>query len=198
MSTPESEPTINLAKATVLVLEGNQHALDVTAQILKGFGVAFVLRATSVPEAEQLLRGKTTDLIIVDPSVQDGGGYEFIRDLRRAGSTSSELPVVLTGGHFRRADVERARDSGANFVVKKPISASVLLQRILWVTQDARMFIDVGDYVGPDRRFKFEGPPEGSDGRRASDLKSPIGDISGPNMSQSEVDTLIKPQRVTL
>ena len=56
--------------------------------------------------------------------------------------------------------------------VAKPLTPSVVLQRIHWVASDKRQFVDVvdGSYVGPDRRFKFEGPPPGSEGRRETDL----------------------------
>jgi hypothetical protein len=36
-----------------------------------------------------------------------------------------------------------------------------LLQRILWVSRDKRPFVEVGEYLGPDRRFKMDGPPQG-------------------------------------
>jgi len=198
MSVAESEVTVNLTKATVLVVEGSQHSLDLTCQILKGFGVMSILRTTNMAEAEQLVRGKTVDLLVIDPSVSGGSGYDFVRELRRSKSSNCDLPIVLTGGHLRHADVTRARDTGANFVVKKPLSAAVLLQRILWVTRDPRPFVDLDDYTGPDRRFKYEGPPSGGDGRRSSDLKAPIGAPAEPNLSQDELNSLIKPQRVTL
>ena len=91
-----------------------------------------------------------------------------------------------------------ARDVGANFVVAKPLSAAVLLQRVLWVGRDRRPFVNAENYVGPDRRFKFEGPPPGTEGRRESDLRQPIGAATEPNLSQEEVDVLVRPQRVSL
>jgi CheY-like chemotaxis protein len=190
---------VNLARATVLVVDGSTHSLDVTCQILKGFGVMSILRASTVAEADRQVKAKTLDLVIVDPAVSEGYGFEFIKELRRSGTPNSFLPVVLTGGHLRKGDVMKARDTGANFVVAKPLSAQILLQRILWVARDPREFVDVGDgrYVGPDRRFKFEGPPEGSDGRRKSDVSAEIG-AAAENISSDELDNMFKPQRVAL
>jgi DNA-binding response OmpR family regulator len=68
-------------------------------------------------------------------------------------------PVIMTAAHIRRSRVAEARDCGANFLITKPFSASALLQRIVWVARDGRPFIEVGDYFGPDRRFRSDPPP---------------------------------------
>ncbi len=60
----------------------------------------------------------------------------------------------MTASHIRRGRVAEARDCGANFVVTKPFSPALLLERILWVARDTRPFLEVGDYLGPDRRFR--------------------------------------------
>ena len=62
----------------------------------------------------------------------------------------------MTASHIRRGRVAEARDCGANFVVTKPFSPTLLLERILWVARDSRPFLEVGDYLGPDRRFRNE------------------------------------------
>lgn len=189
----------NLSKASVLVIDSSQHAVDMLVQIVKGFGAAQVHRCMSIEEADQVVKGRAVDLIIIDPKLRDGDGYEFLTKLRHSGNEPvCHVPVILISGHSTSADVGRARDTGANFFVTKPLSPSVLLQRILWVARDKRPFVEVGQYIGPDRRFKFEGPPPGLDGRRDSDATDPLGDASAPNLSQNEIDTLIKPQRVMI
>ncbi|MGE0742193.1 MAG: response regulator [Hyphomonadaceae bacterium] len=188
---------VNLSKAVVLVIETTPHAAEMLGQILKGFGVAETHRVTSVKDAEKLIKTKSFDLILVDPDVKDGDGYTFLRGLRASGvEPNCYVPIVLMSGHARISNVKRARDTGANFFVSKPIAPNVLLQRILWIARDKRPFVDAGAYIGPDRRFKYEGPPANSDGRRANDLKEPLGDAGEPNMSQIEIDDLIKPQKV--
>lgn len=189
---------LNLSKAKVLLVEGSQHSADVLAQIMKGFGVAEVQRALTAESAEKQLRGKTFDLLVIDPSLDDGDGYRIVNDLRHSAGPNAYIPIILISGHVRPRDVARARDTGANYFVTKPITPATLLQRILFVARDKRPFVEIDSYIGPDRRFKFEGPPGGSDGRRNSDLKEPLADASEPNMSQDEIDQLIKPQRVMI
>ncbi len=189
---------LNLTKAKVLLVEGSQHASDVMAQILKGFGVAEVHRAIEADAAEKTLRNKAFDLIVINPNVSGGAGYGIIHALRHSGGPNAYIPVIVVSGHVRARDVARARDTGANYFVTKPITPTTLLQRILFVARDKRPFVEVGSYIGPDRRFKYEGPPAASDGRRTSDLKAPLASPSEPNMSQDEIEQMIKPQRVMI
>jgi len=198
MAAIDPNTKLDLSKATALVIDGSQSSLDVMAQILKGFGLVGVVRCESIAEAEKVIKLKPMDLIVIDPAIGAGAGYGFIVGLRHSAGPSCHAPVILVSGHVRHADIEQARNTGANFVVTKPLSPAVLLQRILWIARDQRPFVEAGGYVGPDRRFKFVGPPGDSDGRRADDLKAPLGDADEPNLSQDEVNAMIKPQRVML
>jgi DNA-binding response OmpR family regulator len=198
MSTIDPNAKLNLSKASVLLIDGSAHSLDVMAQIMKGFGVAEVHRCVSIDEADKNVRSKSFDLAIVDPNVGDGAGYEFLHALRHSNGPNAYVTVILVSGHARATDVARARDVGANFFVAKPLTPAVLLQRLMFVTRDKRPFVEVGKYIGPDRRFKFEGPPAGSDGRRENDLQARLGTADEPNLSQNEIDNFIKPQRVMI
>lgn len=198
MSAIDPDAKLNLAKASILVIDESSHSLDVASQILRGFGVNAVTRADVIDDARKAASHSTFDLILIDPAIEDGRGYDFVNDLRHSNWPNCHAPVVLTTGHVRARDVARGRDTGANFVVAKPVSPHVLLQRIMWVARDKRPFVEVNNYIGPDRRFKFEGPPVGSDGRRDSDLKAPLGDASMPNMSDDELSAMLKPQKVMI
>jgi len=196
MSAPQR---VNLNLASVLLLDSSEHGLDILTQVIKGLGAQDIHRCASAADAVELLQRTTVDLILIDPSLKDEDGYDFIRSVRRSPSSAHRTaPIILISGHSTAGAVQRARDCGANFFVAKPITPKTLLDRILWISRDNRQFIDVeGGYCGPDRRFKFEGPPPGSPGRRAEDLK-PLSESHTPNMSQEEVDFMIKPQRVQL
>lgn len=190
---------INLTKAAILVVESSQHALDTMVQILRGFEAREIFRALTVAEANEVLATKSPDLVLLDPSIEDDSGFACIRALRASGrEPNSSVPIIALCGHPTPREVARCRDTGANFVIAKPITAAALLQRIQWVTIDKRQFVAVGNYVGPDRRFKFEGPPAGTAGQRSEDEHVSIGDAKEPNLSQSDIDALLKPQKVVL
>ncbi len=190
---------INLERATVLVLDDNGPSLDILSQVVSGFGVNQLHRAETVKEAQALVASKTFDLIISDVQMPDVDGIEFINWLRReAPETNRYVPVILVTGHTRTTDIFRTRDAGANFTVAKPITPKVLLERIFWVAREERAFIECDSYVGPDRRFKYEGPPVGMDGRRRDDLPAEVGNAQEANMSQDEINSLMKVAKVQI
>lgn len=190
---------INLEKASVLVLDDNGPSLDILSQVVSGFGVKQLQRAESVKDAQELVKTKTFDLIISDVQMPDVDGIEFINWLRRdAPENNRYVPVILVTGHTRGIDIFRTRDAGANFTVAKPITPKVLLERIFWVAREERAFIECDTYVGPDRRFKYEGPPIGIEGRRRDDLPPEVGDAQEANMSQDEINSLMKVAKVQI
>jgi CheY-like chemotaxis protein len=190
---------INLERATVLVLDDNGASLDILSQVVAGFGVKQLNRAESVDDAQALIRTKTFDLIISDVQMPVTDGIEFIEWLRReGGETNRYVPVILVTGHTRTTQVFKLRDAGSNYVVAKPITPKVLLERIFWVAREDRQFIECDSYIGPDRRFKHEGPPPGTDGRRKDDLPAEVGEAQTPNMSDDEIANMMRPAKVQI
>ncbi|MGO4409878.1 MULTISPECIES: response regulator [unclassified Brevundimonas] len=147
----------NFDGAVTMVIDDSPFALELTSQALLGFGIKVRHSCSSAAEAIGVLRDRPVDLILVDCEMPGMTGYEFVRWLRRSGlEPNAFAPVIMTAAHVRRSKVSEARDCGANFLITKPFSAGVLLERIVWVARDTRPFLEVGDYFGPDRRFRSE------------------------------------------
>jgi CheY-like chemotaxis protein len=190
---------INLERLTVLVADDNQQALDMLSQVVSGFGVRQIIKCENAEMAKQVVRKHPLDMAIIDAHMGGVGGYQLVEWLRReAGPPNAYIPIIVVTGHSRRSDVLRARDCGANFLVAKPITPKVLLDRIFWIAKDERVFIETPTYVGPDRRFKREGPPPGTKGRRADDRAPTVGEASTPNLSQDQINDMFKPSKVKI
>lgn len=116
---------INLAGAVTMVVDDSPFSAEITTSALLGFGIRTRHSCRSAPEAMAVL----------------GGPNAFV-------------PVIMTAAHIRRSMVNKARNCGSNFIVTKPFSAASLLERIVWVARDTRPFLEVGEYFGPDRRFR--------------------------------------------
>lgn len=170
MSRVNSNAWINLQAGQILLLDDQPETLNILVQILLAFGVRQIRQTHKVEEAKAILDTKEFDLIITNANLKNSSAYDFLSWLRRANMTNAFAPAVLVTGHTQRANVERARDCGANVVVAKPVSPTTLLERILWITREKRPFVKCGQYVGPDRRFHDIGPPLGAAGRRQSDI----------------------------
>ncbi|EJL22106.1 CheY-like receiver domain-containing protein [Caulobacter sp. AP07] len=190
---------INLDKVSVLIVDDSAPSLDLLAQVVSGFGVKTLQRADSAREAQLHLRDKAFDLIISATNMAGVDGYELVKWLRRGALEANRYaPVILVSGHTPPSQVFKARDAGANFTVAKPITPKVLLERILWAAKEERQFIECDSYLGPDRRFKNEGPPIGVEGRRRDDLRGDLSDLAGDNMSQEQINGLMRPSKVKL
>ena len=190
---------MDLSRSRALLLDDNRAHLDMLGGVLNGFDLRKQNKCETVEAAKDALYGAQFDLVVVEAAMSGQDGFEFIRWLRRTGPDNNRtVPILVVTGATHQNEVVMARDCGANFVVAKPVTPVVLLQRIIWLGRDTRNFVEAESYVGPDRRFKAFGPPPGTKGRRRDDLSTEIGFASEPNMSQNEIDMLIKPARVML
>jgi DNA-binding response OmpR family regulator len=167
---PASRSRYNLEKAAVMLVDDTAMGMAILVQIVTGLGAKKLFRCTSVEMAQEVASKHELDLAIVDGMAPSGAGYDFVKWMRNnCQEPNCYTPVLLTTAHTPASDVVRARDCGGHIIVKKPFAPIVMLERIIWVAKEGRPFLFSGEYVGPDRRFRDEGPPDGV-GRRREDL----------------------------
>lgn len=161
---------VNLEKASVLLVSP-QTGMELLTRVFHGFGVRHPYRCFAKDRALEICREADLDIVICDGSLPGGETYDFISELRRSDIEPNRyVPVMVIQGHTPADQILKARDCGANFVVAKPITPRLLLERVLWIAQESRPFIELDGYVGPDRRFQNLGPPGGpGTGRRRTD-----------------------------
>ena len=190
---------VNLTQADILLVDANPDSMRILVEMFAGFGVHEPHCCSSAAEAQAFLSNRVAHLVLIDAGLPGPDGYELVKWLRWSGAPElSQVPVILLCGHTRPSDIDRARDCGANFVVRKPAIPLVLLQRIMWVSKETRPFVEAPSYRGPCRRVRALGPPVGMKGRRKDDLSLQIGDASTPNLDQTEIDGLFQPRRAAL
>lgn len=190
---------VNLEQSTVLLIDDNAQALDMLSSVFQGFGVKEQIKCGSATEGVRVIQNRAVDLIVIDCADPEMDSYAFARWLRRETPAPLRfIPIILLTGHASQAKVREGRDCGVSFVVTKPLTPAVLLKRILWLAGDEREFVECETYVGPDRRVRNFGPPLGMAGRRRDDLSAHVGVAVEANMDQSDIDMLMKPQRVAL
>ncbi len=198
MVTAQTPLLLDLRAARVLCADESPQGLDIVCQILMGFGVQHMSRATTSIEFRHDLQSQPFDLVLIEAGLADNG-FEQVRWVRReSGDLNRHVAIIVISGHTPADQVEMARDCGANYTILKPLSAEVLLRRIVWIGRSGRDFINADTYVGPDRRVRNLGVPPGMTGRREGDLSARIGDATDPNMSQDQIDDLMRPRRATL
>lgn len=178
-----------------LVVDGDPAGGVLLLEILRGLGFTALKLVDNARAGEAALEQENFDLCLCDAVLPDGTGADFVRTVRGKPAPLRFLPILAMTGYAAFDQVLALRDAGAHLVMKKPASPQSLYDRLTWVAQPRRGFVECETYVGPDRRFRSMGPPGGI-GRRATDLSIEIGAATEPNMSQDEIDSLIVPMKV--
>ncbi len=177
----------NLSATSVLVIDDAQTSRDIINSILQGFGVTHRRCCSTATEAWELLEREAFDLVIADGEMPDQDGFDLTSKVRAdPDGPNFTVPILLVSAHTPRAKIGRARDAGANMVVRKPLAPGVLLDRIEWLARTPRKFVSSPGYRGPDRRFQTKAPPDGIEERRADAQKR----LSQPELSQNDIDSL--------
>lgn len=186
---------MKLSGVSALVVDPDRHAVSLLLQMLRGLGMDQPTTADTGEQAKVLLKSQSFDLCIFEATLPDMSGAELVQYIRKLPPPAKYTPILVVTAYSHVGNVRAARDAGAHLVVKKPLSPQTLFDRISWAASAARPFVEAGSYVGPDRRLKFTGPPDGV-GRRQDDLPVEIGSATEPNLSQAEIDAMVRPMKV--
>ena len=104
----------------VLVVEDNPLNLKLVRDVLTASGYE-VVPAITGEEGVSLAASCRPDLVLMDLQLPDFDGYEALRRLRQDAALAT-VPVVAVTAFAMREDRERARTSGFDGYLEKPIS----------------------------------------------------------------------------
>lgn len=189
---------ISLAQVTALVVDSDQYSTAIVGQILRGFGLTNHKIVEDGERAKQSLMHSHHDLMICEAMLQDMPASDLVRWTRQLPDLQvKRISIVVMTGETQASTIIAVRDSGANSIIRKPVAPNVLFDHIMRSVKSERPFIETDTYIGPCRRFKNLGPPGGV-GRRKTDLSLEVGAASQPNMSQEEIDALLRPTKLAI
>lgn len=188
----------NFSKISALIVDNDHYSTKILCQILRGFGLnQFQVADTAAGAREILLKGNI-DLVICETCLPDDKAGELVRWMRRLPSGQTRFtPVIMLSGYTHMPNVVAARDSGANTVVRKPVSPKVLYDHIAWSTGQDRAFVETGEFIGPDRRFKYTEPLDGA-GRRDGDHSAAISKVTESDVTEDQQDATVKPAQASV
>jgi CheY-like chemotaxis protein len=112
---------------TILIVEDVELNRDLLVQLLED-DYRLVLAADGQAALEKALESKP-DLILMDLSLPRMDGWEATRRLK-ADSSLSAIPVIVLSARAMRGDEERARASGCDDFLTKPIDETLLYQKL--------------------------------------------------------------------
>jgi CheY-like chemotaxis protein len=118
-------PTVPKASSQILVVDDNEDALDLLADVLRTAGHV-VMTARDGPSALAAMKTFPADIAILDIGLPVMDGYELAARLRgQCGSAAPQL-IALTG-YGQESDRNRAREAGFSKHLTKPIDFGRLL-----------------------------------------------------------------------
>lgn len=112
---------------TILIVEDVELNRELLVQLLE-HDYRLVLAGDGVAALEQAAESKP-DLILMDLSLPRMDGWEATRRLK-ADTELSKIPIIVLSAHAMRGDEERARASGCDDFLTKPIDETLLYQTV--------------------------------------------------------------------
>lgn len=151
---------MKLSELSTLIVDPDHFTRGLVVQMLRSFEMRDPGVATDGASAKNWLAGDAADLVICEARLPDMNCAALIHWIRRCGPMQTRtVPILVLTGQPQFKIVTEARDSGASVVVRKPVSARVLLEHLTWAATSQRPFVHAGQYVGPDRRFRETAVP---------------------------------------
>lgn len=109
----------------VLVVEDDRAIREFICYALETNGFR-PIESYGVVDAQEKLRMRNPDIMVLDLGLPDGDGMDFIRKLR----TTSAIPIIVVSARDDDADKVKALDAGAEDYLTKPFAAAELLARV--------------------------------------------------------------------
>ena len=112
---------------TILIVEDVELNRDLLVQLLED-DYCLVLAQDGEAAIRKAMEAKP-DLILMDLSLPKMDGWEATRRLKADGALAA-IPIIVLSAHAMRGDEERARASGCDDFLTKPIDESLLFQKL--------------------------------------------------------------------
>jgi CheY-like chemotaxis protein len=112
---------------TILIVEDVELNRDLLVQLLED-EYRLVLAGDGQAALEKAVESRP-DLILMDLSLPRMDGWEATRRLK-ADASLAGIPVIVLSAHAMRGDEERARASGCDDFLTKPIDENLLYQKL--------------------------------------------------------------------
>jgi two-component system alkaline phosphatase synthesis response regulator PhoP len=126
----ESDKT---AAATVLIADDNPQILELLEAYLEPLQVRVVTTLDGQATLDAV-ESEPPDLILLDIMMPKRSGFEVCRALKED-PRYRDIPIVMVTALNEVADMERARESGADYFISKPVNKLELLDRVQHLLQ---------------------------------------------------------------
>lgn len=114
--------------AHILIVEDNQHSLELMSYLLAAHGHT-VASAPTGQQAIELAKTEHLDLVLLDLQLPDIDGYQVLRALRATAGVATAKIIAVTAVAMV-GDRERTLNAGFDHYVPKPINPRAFVAEI--------------------------------------------------------------------
>ncbi len=137
----------------LMLVDPDSNVRDSLRSVLHHNGFRKLSAAATWAEIRQRLEKTPPDLLITEVDLSDGDVCALIHQLRHQDvGTDPFLPIIALSREPTPDMVKRVINSGADFLLGKPVSADQLTSRIRLLVDCRKPFVVTSNYIGPDRR----------------------------------------------
>ncbi len=121
----------------ILVVDDQISSLIALEEILQDID-AVVMKANSAKEALMIMLKKPIDCVLLDVSMPEMDGFEFLKTIRNA-PAHKQIPVIMiTGKIFSENETLKAYKFGAVDFLLKPVEAETVYRKVSFIVQQAK------------------------------------------------------------
>ena len=116
----------------ILIVDDNVQILAMLRSMCRAVGIFNVRGCSRVDEAWTLMHARMPDVVLTDWEMEPETGLSFLSAIRASADRRiARLPVIMITAYADQERVVAAKDAGANFFLKKPVSIRALRERIV-------------------------------------------------------------------
>jgi putative two-component system response regulator len=115
------------SKKKILIIDDSNTALVLMEYALKEAGYVSLV-ASSVKEATKLIEQNSPDLILLDLSMPEISGYDFLK--RKSELKIDHIPIIIVSAYDSVETIELTRKLGAVDFIAKPIRLDAMMDKI--------------------------------------------------------------------
>lgn len=142
----------------ILFVDENKNMHLIVKNLLQAMEVRKFRSCFNAKNTFKMMKKQSPDILITELRMDSMTGIELIKKIRRGEEDADPyLPILVLSGQTDIDVVIQARNAGATEFLAKPASVASLHDRLLWMIEHPRPFVETENFFGPDRRRAMRG-----------------------------------------
>jgi response regulator RpfG family c-di-GMP phosphodiesterase len=126
-----------MSSIRILAVDDQISSLIALEDVLTSIDAQFI-KATSAKEALLIMLKQSIDCILLDVSMPEMDGFEFLKTLRNAPNHAAIPVIMITGKIFSENETLKAYKFGAVDFLLKPLEPETVYRKVSFIVQQAR------------------------------------------------------------